>query len=68
MNDDVRFSIRQIDGAWRLMCAGGPEPVPATAEGIEYIFSGVPIGSFNLALLRISTHTLFMEKRFLGEH
>ena len=51
MNDDVSFSIRQIEGAWRLMCAGGPEPVAATTEGIQYIFSGVPIGFFNLALL-----------------
>src|SRR5262245_3499557 len=51
MNDDVSFSIRQMDGAWRLMCAGGPNPVAATAEGIQYIFSGVPIGFFNLAVL-----------------
>jgi hypothetical protein len=41
MTDDVKFSIRQIDGAWRLMCAGGPKPVVAATEGIQYIFSGV---------------------------
>ena len=51
MNDDVKFSIRQIDGAWRLMCAGGPKPVAAATEGIQYIFSGVPISFFNLAVL-----------------
>jgi hypothetical protein len=51
MNDDVTVSIRQIDGAWRLMCAGGPEPAVAAREGIQYIFSGVPIGFFNLAVL-----------------
>ncbi len=27
MNDDVTLSIRQIDGAWRLMCAGAPKSV-----------------------------------------
>jgi hypothetical protein len=41
MTDDVKVSIRQIDGAWRLMCAGGPKPVVAATEGIQYIFSGV---------------------------
>ena len=51
MNDDVKFSLRQIDGAWRLMCAGGPTPVVAASEGIQYIFSGVPISFFNLAVL-----------------
>jgi hypothetical protein len=51
MTDDVKFSIRQIDGAWRLMCAGGPKPVVAATEGIQYIFSGVPISFFNLAVL-----------------
>jgi GNAT superfamily N-acetyltransferase len=51
MNDDVTLSIRQMDGAWRLMCAEGPKPVVATTEGIQYIFSGVPISFFNLALL-----------------
>ena len=51
MNDDVKFSLRQIDGAWRLMCAGGPRPVVAASDGIQYIFSGVPISFFNLALL-----------------
>ena len=51
MNDDASFSLRQMDGAWRLMCAGGPQPVAATTEGITYVFSGVPIAFFNLAVL-----------------
>jgi hypothetical protein len=51
MNDDVTLSIRQIDGAWRVMCAGGPKNVVATTEGIQYVFSGLPVGFFNLALL-----------------
>ena len=51
MNDDVTLSIRQMDGAWRLMCAGGPKSIVAATEGIQYIFSGVPVSFFNLALL-----------------
>jgi len=51
MNDDVTLSIRQMDGAWRLMCAGAPKCVVAATEGIQYIFSGLPISFFNLALL-----------------
>jgi len=51
MNDDVTLSIRQMDGAWRLMCAEGPNPVVAATEGVQYIFSGVPISFFNLAML-----------------
>ncbi len=51
INDDVALSIRQMDGAWRLLCAEGPSPVVAATEGVQYIFSGVPISFFNLALL-----------------
>src|SRR6188474_768937 len=51
MNDDAALSIRQMDGAWRLMCAGGPKPVVAATEGIKFIFSGLPIGFFNVAVL-----------------
>ena len=50
-DDDVALSIRQMDGAWQLMCAGTPRYVEATREGITYIFSGLPISFFNLALL-----------------
>jgi len=51
MNDDVALSIRQIDGAWRLMCAGAPKSVFEASEGIQYLFSGLPVSFFNLALL-----------------
>ena len=51
MNDDVTFSIGQMEGAWRLMCAGAPTPIVAAAEGIQYVFSGLPVSFFNLALL-----------------
>jgi GNAT superfamily N-acetyltransferase len=51
MKHDVDLSIRQMDGAWRLMCAGGPKYAAETSAGIQYIFSGVPVSFFNLALL-----------------
>ena len=51
VNNNVALSIRQMDGAWRLMCAGGPKYVAEASAGIQYIFSGVPISFFNLALL-----------------
>jgi GNAT superfamily N-acetyltransferase len=51
MRDDVDLSIGQFRDAWRLFCAGSPNQSLATEEGTEYIFSGVPIGFFNVALL-----------------
>lgn len=51
MRDDVTLSLRQMEGAWRLMCADGPHPVAVATEGVQYIFSGVPISFFNLAML-----------------
>ena len=51
MNDKVTLSIQQMDGAWRRICADGPQPVVAETEGIHYTFSGIPISFFNLALL-----------------
>jgi GNAT superfamily N-acetyltransferase len=51
MKDDVSLSLGQIDGAWRLMCAGGPRFVVAATDGIQYIFAGLPVSFFNLALL-----------------
>jgi GNAT superfamily N-acetyltransferase len=51
MNDDVTLSIGQIDGAWKLMCAGAPCAVVSASAGILYTFSGLPISFFNLAVL-----------------
>jgi GNAT superfamily N-acetyltransferase len=49
--DDVDLSIRQISEAWRLMCGGAPGSSLARGEGVEYVFSGLPIPFFNVALL-----------------
>ena len=51
MNDDVDLSIRQFSLAWQVMTAGSRGYTMEAAEGIEYIFSGLPIGFFNAALL-----------------
>ena len=51
MNDDTGLSIRQMVGAWRLMCAGGPAYSSEESQGVQYIFSGVPISFFNIAVL-----------------
>jgi ribosomal protein S18 acetylase RimI-like enzyme len=49
--DGVDFSIRQFAAAWRLMCADAPAAAISTGSGIEYVFSGLPIGFFNVALV-----------------
>ena len=49
--DAVDLSIRQFRDAWRVMCAGNPSRSAAIDNGIEYIFSGLPISFFNVALL-----------------
>jgi GNAT superfamily N-acetyltransferase len=51
-NDEgVDLSLRQCEGAWRLMCGGAPGYDAAAADGIQYVFSGVPIAFFNVALV-----------------
>jgi GNAT superfamily N-acetyltransferase len=47
----VDLSIHQFAGAWRLMCSGGPRRENTEEDGIQYIFSGVAIPFFNVALL-----------------
>lgn len=50
-NDAVDLSVRQFTEAWRLMSADAPDAVALTGDGIEYVFSGLPIGFFNIALV-----------------
>lgn len=47
----VDLSIQQFVGAWRLMCAGGPAYEAVAMDGVHYVFSGVPIPFFNVAIL-----------------
>lgn len=48
--DDVALSLSQFLGAWRLMSAGAPNAAITTTDAVDYVFSGVPIGFFNIAL------------------
>lgn len=49
--DPVDLSLRQFGDAWRVMCASAPARAITRADGLDYIFSGTPIGFFNIALL-----------------
>jgi GNAT superfamily N-acetyltransferase len=51
MYDAVELSLRQFTQAWQLMAAGSPGYTRKVEAGIDYIFSGLPIGFFNVALL-----------------
>ena len=50
-NDGVGLSHKQFTAAWQIMCGASPRYARHSAEDAEYIFSGVPIGFFNLVLL-----------------
>ena len=55
MSGSVELSIRHFAGAWRLMCAGAPGYAEQQANGIHYVFSGIPIAFFNIALMTDSS-------------
>lgn len=50
-NGAVDLSLRQFAEAWRLMVADAPDAVVTSRDGVEYVFSGLPIGFFNIALV-----------------
>jgi ribosomal protein S18 acetylase RimI-like enzyme len=49
--DPVAVSLRQFSEAWRVMCSGSPRYARHVSDTVEYTFSGVPVGFFNIALL-----------------
>ena len=49
--DAVDLSVRQFREAWRLMCAGSPGFTLDEGRGVDYVFSGIPISFFNVALV-----------------
>lgn len=51
MNSDVDLSIRQFSQAWQVMTERSPGYRREVAAGVEYIFSGLPVAFFNVALL-----------------
>ena len=50
-NDPVDLGIRQFGDAWRALCESVPQPVLDTADGLDYVFSGLPIAFFNAAIV-----------------
>jgi GNAT superfamily N-acetyltransferase len=51
VNDAVDLSVRQFVEAWRLMFARLPSARVGSGDGVEYVFSGLPVGFFNIAFL-----------------
>jgi GNAT superfamily N-acetyltransferase len=51
MSDNLALSLQQFIDAWRVMCTRTAGHVAASEDGVEYIFSGVPIAFFNVAIL-----------------
>ena len=49
--DHIDLTNSQLLGAWRTMCAGAAGYQQRSADGVEYVFSGMPIAFFNVALL-----------------
>ena len=49
--DAVDLSVRQFREAWRLMCAGSVGFTLDEGGGVDYVFSGIPISFFNVAVL-----------------
>jgi GNAT superfamily N-acetyltransferase len=51
LQGDVNLSVRQLCEAWRVMCRDAPGRRLASADGIDFIFSGLPVAFFNVAVL-----------------
>lgn len=51
MRDDIDFSISQFGDAWRLMCRASPDHVIDAGKNVDYVFSGLPIPFFNVAVI-----------------
>jgi GNAT superfamily N-acetyltransferase len=51
MGDSVDLAIGQFREAWRMWSAASPNQTRVNEDGVEFIFSGVPISFFNVAIL-----------------
>jgi GNAT superfamily N-acetyltransferase len=47
----IDLTLRQFSEAWRLMCADAPGYTRLDADGLECVFSGVPVAFFNVGLV-----------------
>jgi len=50
--------------AWRVMCRDAPERRVSSADGIDYIFSSLPVAFFNVAILTRPSVTAEQLRRF----
>ncbi len=51
MQENLSLSIRQFRMAWQTMCDASPNKAGASLPGLEMLFSGLPIGFFNVGVL-----------------
>jgi GNAT superfamily N-acetyltransferase len=49
--DPFDLTTTQLVGAWRTMCAASPGYQHNSVGGVEYVFSGLPIAFFNVAIV-----------------
>jgi ribosomal protein S18 acetylase RimI-like enzyme len=47
----IDLTIRQFSEAWRTMCADAPGYARLNEDGLECVFSGVPVAFFNVGLV-----------------
>jgi GNAT superfamily N-acetyltransferase len=51
VSDPVGLSVKHFIHAWRTMCCGADGYTEEDVGGVHYIFSGIPIPFFNVALV-----------------
>ena len=51
MSGELDLSLSQMNGAWRTMCIGSAAFATQSEDGLEFVFSGLPIPFFNIAVL-----------------
>ncbi len=49
--DGVGLSVSQFREAWRVLCSASPAARFDAGDGVEYIFCGLPVAFFNVALV-----------------
>jgi len=47
----IDLTLRQFSEAWRLMCGESPGYVRLDGDGLECVFSGLPVAFFNVGLV-----------------
>ena len=51
VTDPVDLSISHFIAAWRTLCEGAPRYAEEDVDGVHYVFSGIPIAFFNVAVV-----------------